>query len=126
MDLDKVGDSLFGSKYIGTFASDQFLKLDPSDLVGKYAIINNKKLSHGGEHWIAAAWSDNKIYMFDTFGRPTNTLIPSVHSWLDKHTNVVDSDYDKNQLITQYDCGSRCMSFLYIFDTRGPECAVLI
>ena len=116
--LDKAGKTFFKNRYIGTFPVDEIPKL-PAD---RYMIVNNKTREHGGEHWVAVANEGGVLHVFDSFGRPTEDLIPSLYAM----GTVKDSDYDKDQKETQEDCGARCISWIMLFDEYGAENALLI
>lgn len=117
--LNKVGKSLFGNKYIGTFACDEIPVLSKT----QYMIINNKPRKHGGEHWIACCNVSDVVYVFDSFGRSTESLIPSLFIG---HGVIVDTDYDKDQRDDQKDCGARCIAWIKLFDEYGVDTALLI
>ena len=120
--LDKAGKTFFKNRYIGTFAADEIPDNFICDDNYQYMIVNNETRDHGGEHWVAVANTSGVLHVFDSFGRPTKDLIPSLYAM----GTVKDSDYDKDQKETQEDCGSRCIAWLMLFDKYGAENALLI
>jgi hypothetical protein len=122
-DLQKVGDKLFGSKFKGVFASDKLPKLDS---LKKYAIINLDNSSKPGSHWIGIAYdnNDDTLMVYDSFGRKSQKIIPSLRQ---TYSSIIkDTDYDSEQRIRQNDCGQRALSWLYVYDKLGPNKAVYI
>lgn len=119
--LNKVGKSLFGNDFIGTFPCDEI----PNNLSKKtqYMIINNKPRKHGGEHWVACCNISDVVYVFDSFGRSTESLIPSLFIG---RGIIIDTDYDKDQRYDQKDCGARCIAWIKLFDEYGVDNALLI
>jgi hypothetical protein len=106
-----VGKFLFGKDYVGTYSSDNIPILKKDQM----CIINNKPLSSPGEHWVALAFinSTKKIMVYDSFGRKTTSLIPSL---IQSH---IDTDPDAEQSIDEENCGARCMAWLLVFKRFG-------
>lgn len=121
-ELDKIGKSLFSNKYLGTFPQDKL----PNEIYNKpsrFAIINTDLQGSKGEHWVAVAGlpNSNKVMVFDSFGRKSKILLPTL---LQK--NIIDTDYDKEQQIYQLSCGQYSMAFLLFFHIYGSGCAKFI
>lgn len=121
---------MLGKDWKGAFACDEhmFIKNKSSHLsdvsrIDGLMIVNNKTRAHGGEHWVAVASKDGTLYVFDSFGRPTKDLIPSLYN---SKLKVRDSDYDKDQNVSQTDCGSRCIGWLMLLKEHGVENALLL
>jgi len=95
-------------------------------------IINNMPRKHGGEHWVACCKKSGSedLYVFDSFGRPTEDLIPSLKGNGSGSRRlprtIVDADYDKDQTQNQKDCGARCIAWIKLFDEHGADSALLI
>ena len=136
-DLKRVGCQLFGSKFAGVFASDELPELS---IKMPYTIINLDKSSMQGSHWIAVVFTgrsdtaDNSnklessraaILVYDSFGRDTKTIIPSIINKYGRR-NVEDADDDAEQHIFQDDCGQRSLAFLYVADRYGSKLASYI
>lgn len=121
-ELDKIGKSLFGAKYLGTFAQDM---LDPRiyDKPSKFAIINVDTAGMPGTHWVAVAGLPNstKVMVFDSFGRASKSLLPTL-----RQKNVVDTDRDAEQRKAQLSCGQYSMAFLLFLQKYGFKNAILI
>ena len=107
--LDKVGKQLFGNKYIGTFSSDNI----PTMRQGQYCIVNTDPSNMPGEHWVGLARMSKKILFYDSFGRTSKSLMPSL-----LQTNM-NTDLDAEQDILEKSCGQRCIGLLTIFDKHG-------
>jgi hypothetical protein len=117
--LTQVGESLFGKKYIGTYPCDEI----PDNIQNEhFMIVNNTTRKHGGEHWVAVAKHNDTLFVFDSFGRPTKDLIPTLYT----QGIIVDTDYDRDQKEQQTDCGSRAIAWLKLFHEYGFENALLI
>lgn len=116
-----MGKKLFGSKYHGTYSSDQLPSLTTKK---PYAILNVDPSTQSGSHWVAIFRDPVKrrYLIFDSYGRPTKSLIPSAY----KKYKPVDADYDKNQLVKENTCGPKSLSFLRICDEFGWDAAILI
>jgi hypothetical protein len=118
-DLDKVGIQLFGRKMRGVFSAD---RLPPLSASRPYAIINLDKAAEPGSHWVALAYVDGIMHVYDSFGRKTIDILPD----LPKMGPVLDSDYDQDQRIIETNCGQRCLSWLVMVDSWGADMAMLI
>ena len=112
--LTKTGKKLFGDKYVGTFASNEIPKLKNGD----YCIVNLDKSYQSGSHWVAVVCQNNKNYVYDSFGRKTEKILP------DFDRPKKDADYDPEQSVIQYDCGSRCIAWIWFADRYGVQNAL--
>lgn len=137
-DLTKMGHKLFGQNYSGTFPADKIPNIgknrDGSTVTRSntkkdsnlYCILNLDYSHQPGSHWLACAYDINsgKIYVYDSFGRDTEKIMPTlVEKFGDK---LVTVDQDAEQLKSEDDCGARCLAWLYIFDRMGSEYAKLL
>ncbi len=141
-DLTKMGHKLFQMNYVGTFPADKIPDIgknrDGSVVVDNnvkkdsklYCILNLDNSDEPGSHWIAIGYdipetaSEGKILVYDSFGRDTEDIIPSlVQKFGDKLETV---DQDAEQKISEDDCGPRCLAFLYILDRVGSRFAKLL
>ena len=117
--LQNAGNKLFGNKFLGVFASDQL----PLEIKKKQLCIANLDKSwQSGSHWIALGRdkSSNILYVYDSFGRNIYQIMPS----LKRYTNIQSTERDREQNPkTQFDCGARCLTFLYILDKHGGKYA---
>ena len=123
-DIHKVGKKLFKKKFIGVFASDTVPHLKNNMKHNQYCIFNVDKLGQAGSHWVATAKDIKSIdqYVFDSYGRQTQNLVPLFKP---KYP-IKDTDYDPDQTIEQIDCGLRCLAWLMLFDKKGWEYARFI
>ena len=119
--LNFICKSLFGDKYHGTYSSNQLPNLSAKK---PYAITNVDNSKQRGSHWVAIFRDPvkRKYMLFDSFERPTRSLIPSAY----KKYKPVDTDYDVDQRDNQDDCGQSCVSFLRICDELGWNYALTI
>ena len=115
--LTDVGRELFGKLYRGTFAVDKLPKLKHNES----CILNLDYSYQSGSHWIAVYKHKDEYLIFDSFGRKTTEILPSL-----KHLKHRDSDYDVNQQITEHNCGQNSIGWLYIAYLLGPENAMKI
>ncbi len=117
--LDKQGKKYFNSKWLGVFPRDTFIKKLPLEK-GKYAIVNVDKASQPGSHWLGVVTlGGNKIMLWDSFGREKI-------SELFKQAKLTIPDMDKDQTISQIDCGQRALSWLNVYDMLGKKAAMSI
>lgn len=144
-DLARAGIKLFGKNFLGAFASDRISEIgNPNVRLGVnddgspttnnninkkshlYAIANLDNSSMPGSHWIGLAFDVNskKIWVYDSFGRKTSEIIPSLVQRYGNKLKQVDDDAE--QLVSQDDCGARTMAWLYVFDRYGASTAKLI
>ena len=119
--VDELGKKYFKNRFHGTYSSDKLPTLTAKQ---PYAIINVDSSKQPGSHWMAIAYCPIRLQtlVFDSFGRKTSILTPSIF----KKYQTVDTDYDKNQLIRENSCGQKSVTFLRIFDKFGWDTAKLI
>lgn len=113
-DLERVGKSLFKSKFAGVFPKDQI----PTTRNFQYAIINLDDHDDPGSHWIAVSrlgTHTNEGYLvYDSFGRPTSDILPGMPFVTE------DTDPDAEQRLDEDNCGARALTWLLIVDLYGP------
>jgi hypothetical protein len=114
-DLDRIARKLLGNKYHGTYTSDKIPLLTNKI---PYCILNVDKSTEGGSHWVAIAKDTNYYIIYDSFGRKTTKLIPSIISTYGNGT-VKDVDYDVEQKIEELNCGQRCIAWLLLTELFG-------
>lgn len=119
-ELNNIGNRLFKKKYIGTFASDRIPVLKNNEMV----ILNLDKTGQSGSHWIAVKKIGKNAYVYDSFGRKSYKIIPSIFN--SGNGNIIDTDYDAEQNINENDCGARSMAFLILITYFGVDYAMLI
>lgn len=119
-DLLNFGKRVFGDKFVGVHASNEIPKLKEGD----YAILNLDKSSEPGSHWIAVAMKNNNTHVYDSFGRDSKKIIPSVFK--SGNGKILDADDDAEQEDSELNCGARSISFLLVFHIWGKDVAMLI
>ena len=132
-DLTRVGMRLFGNNFTGAHASDMIPDLGAgvtnaniNKFSHLYAIANLDNSTMPGSHWIALAFNvdTRKIWVYDSFGRKTAEIIPSLVKKYGSQLKTVDRDAE--QAVQEDDCGARSMAWLYVFDRYGVDVARLI
>lgn len=130
-DLTKAGMKLFGKNYMGTFSADEIPDIGKGVTEGTitsksplYLIANLDDSDEPGSHWIAIAFDveKKKIWVYDSFGRDTNKIIPVLAKKFGKN-NLRMAEDDSEQMISEEDCGARSLAFLYVFDRYGVDIA---
>ena len=119
-DLLTVSKKLLGDKFIGVYASDEIPKLKNDT----YAILNLDKSSEPGSHWIAIYKNEQETYVYDSFGRKNQKIIPSLTN--SGNGIIKDTDHDAEQKINEIDCGARSLAWILFCDIWGIACAKLI
>ena len=110
--LIKIGNKLFGKKFRGVFPSDLIPKINN----GEFFIANLDTSYEQGSHWIGIVKDKKGLLIYDSFGRKSKTIIPSVYKLYRK---VIDTEYDKEQKIKESNCGARSLSFLMVYYKKG-------
>lgn len=141
-DLTKMGLKLFQRNYVGTFPSDKIPDIGKNsngstvtdDNVNSdsklYCILNIDNSSEPGSHWLGIGYdipknaSEGKILVYDSFGRNTEDIIPSLVQKFGDKLDIVDQDAE--QKIDEDDCGARCLAFLFVLDRTGSKFAKLL
>ena len=113
-DLERKGKKIFGSRFLGVFASDQL----PDIRNGQMYIANLDRSDEPGSHWIGVYAKNNKKYVYDSFGRKSEKIISSIFS---KGGEIRDTEYDAEQSKQEDNCGLRSIVALYMFDEFDPE-----
>lgn len=119
--LEKVALKFLGSKFRGVFPSDKIPKLND---IKKYAILNLDSSNQSGSHWIGLAYNNGDVIVYDSFGRNTKKIIPSLLQ--SGNGRVIMTDNDSEQRLKEDNCGQRSLAWLMTFDKLGPEMALLI
>ena len=120
-DLQKVAIKFLGSKFRGVFPSDRIPRLND---LKKYAILNLDRSSQPGSHWIGVAYHNGNTIVYDSFGRKTSTIIPSLIN--SGNGRIIMTDDDAEQKIKENNCGQRVLAWLITFDRLGADMALLI
>jgi len=78
-------------------------------------IINTDRKGQSGTHWLAGINNNNKIYLYDSFGRD-NLRFTSL-----QNKKIIYTNPDKEQREEQVDCGQRCISALLVYYKHGLD-----
>ncbi len=111
-DLNLAGKLLLGAKYKGAWPSDKIPKMRNGDM----AIVNLDSRRGAGTHWVGVAKEGGKTIVYDSFGRKSSKIIPSIHK---RGGKIFDTERDKEQGVKQKNCGQRCLAALAVFDLYG-------
>jgi hypothetical protein len=125
-DLDDLGKKLYGSKWCGiwTQADMPWSKIKKSKCL--YGIFNNDH-SGPGEHWLAFYVKDSQFYIWDSYGRDIEDIVPVLEKKLKgQRIRYQMSDRDANQTKKQKNCGSRCFAWLSCVKEYGIRRAMKI
>ena len=113
-----AGRKLFGNKFAGVFPADRIPRLTRA----RYTILNLDDHDMPGSHWIALARDKDSVWVYDSFGRPTQKILPDIGQTF----KFFDVDYDAEQAARETNCGARSLAWLMVFDKFGAETAKLI
>jgi hypothetical protein len=118
-DLTSIAKKLLGDKYKSTTTSDAIPFLTDTK---PYCIVNLDNSHQGGSHWIAISKYPKKdrYLVYDSFGRKTHKILPSALNKFGRGS-VVDTDHDKEQNISETNCGQRSLAFLILTDLFGIQ-----
>lgn len=120
-DLQNVAIKFLGSKFKGVFPSDKIPRLND---LKKYAILNLDRSNQPGSHWIGVAFHKGNTIIYDSFGRKTSKILPSL---IDSgNGRIIMTDNDAEQRIKENNCGQRVLAWLITFDKLGADMALLI
>lgn len=118
-DLEKVAKGLIGKEFAGVFAVDT-IKFPKGT---KYAIFNLDTSDEPGSHWMGLTKGTNKWYVYDSFGRSSKEIAPSLFK---KGLKIFDSDRDIEQDIDSQICGPLALSWIFVAQNFGINMAMLI
>jgi hypothetical protein len=109
-ELDEIMGQLMKKGYIGTLASDLY----PLNKKGKsYCIMNTDGHKKSGTHWLAIYRDKNKVYVYDSFARNINRLIPDFcNRMLSNGFELIQVNKKLDQGNNQEDCGLRSAVWL--------------
>jgi hypothetical protein len=120
-DLYNVAKSLLGNKFSGIFTADKLPRLTK---IQPYAIVNLDSSWEEGSHWIALAKSGKKIVFYDSFGRPSKSILPLLKG--SGETTIINTEDDAEQEIQETNCGQRSIAWLLLFDKYGDKIALQV
>ena len=120
-DLHEVAIHFLGKSFKGIYSSDRIPKLNN---IKKYAILNLDRSDQPGSHWVGIAFHRGNTIIYDSFGRQTSKIIPSLIN--SGNGRIIMTDDDAEQRISQDNCGQRVVAWLVTFDRLGADMAILI
>ncbi len=100
---------------------------DFSKMSNHYSIVNTD--NGAGVHWVGVYQERNNVYVFDTFGRKINILMPDfVKRARTNGFNVYNANkkYEREQKEEQNDCGLRCLAWLILTHSKGINVTKII
>ena len=121
-ELETACIRLLGREFKGVYPSDQIPVLNE---LKKYAIINLDRSTEPGSHWVAIAYRDNKILVYDSFGRKTVKIMPALFR-SGNGSAIFDTENDPEQDAKESNCGARAVAFLLFFEHYGWNQAMKI
>lgn len=102
-------------KWKGCYMQDELKIYKPG-----YYILNLDTRNKEGIHWISLVITPKSAYIFDSFGRDTNKILPILKKNLDKQgLKIIESDPDQDQKGDSVVCGMLCIAFLLCCDKFG-------
>jgi hypothetical protein len=117
-DLEELGRKILGHSFAGVSPADRIPTLNNNK---KYAIVNLDFSGEIGSHWVACAYNNGSVMMYDSFGRKADRILPALTAY-----RVIDTDDDKEQLQTEENCGQRSLAWLIFHAMNGAKNAKLI
>lgn len=120
-ELARVGDDLFGEKFMGVFTADKI----PNHIKELHmAIVNLDNSNETGSHWVSVC-KDKKgiIWVYDSFGRRIHKILPSIYG---RGRKIKSTERDKEQGFKETNCGARSLAFLRVFHKLGSDYAKYI
>ncbi len=123
--LTAFGKLVIGRTFKGVFASDQIPKLTGRGT--SYMIVNVDKAGMSGSHWLGMVAKGKRVYYYDSFGRPIQSLIPDTARKLRSESKSISSSASEpEQSIIEDNCGQRTMAWLILFHRLGVDNAIQI
>lgn len=120
-EINSIGSQLFGPKWQGVHSHDR-MKFKPG-----FQIINTGGENSPGRHWVGIFISPSTIYIYDSFGRDTDSILKSIRAKSKKKKlKIVESDRDAEQRGYSEICGILSISWLCVVKNRGIRMALLI
>ena len=116
--LNNVGRQYFGINFLGCFPRDRVPELK----VNQSCIINEDKHTGPGFHWMAMYRGLSGNIFYDSFGRPHKKIMKN----LNKRKVIDADDKDREQRLSETNCGARALAFLMVCYYMGPDYAMLI
>lgn len=121
VELDRTGKKLIKTTF-KTYSQDTINLTTP-----RLCITNVDTQEKSGSHWVALAITAKRVYVYDSFGRPTKALLKILSRQTKRlGKTIVDADYDAEQHGSSVICGHLCLAWLWIVKKHGIKNALLI
>ena len=117
-DLMSFGNLMLRGRLHGVYPSDMIPRLTETR---PYAIVNLDNKYEPGSHWVALAKTNDGLLVYDSFARPSHTILPSVYG--SGNGAIRDTEDDVEQADHEENCGARCVAWLILFDNWGEDMA---
>lgn len=123
--LNKIGSKLFGDLWQGANSQDQ-VQLPKNRY--SYQIVNTDTSEGAGIHWVGLFTTPDMVYVYDSFGRDTEKILPLLSKQLKKQKimykeSLQDAEqFGKESAI----CGQLSMAWLMLVAQDGIDTALLI
>ncbi len=123
-ELDEIMAQLMKNKYGGTIPSDQY----PLTKTGKsFHVMNTDGHKKTGTHWLAVYRDKSKVYVYDSFARNLDRLIPEFcQKMLSNGFQIIQVNKKLDQGNNQEDCGLRSAVWLLCVAHDGINKAIHI
>jgi hypothetical protein len=119
--IEKVGRKVLGPIFKGVYPQDMF----PVEKVGYY-VINTDTSNESGTHWVAVINTKKYIYVHDSYGRDTKTILKHiVHKAKMAKKTLIKADPDVEQKNSNV-CGCIALAFLLTAKQLGINKALKI
>ena len=120
--ITREATKILGNKYLGTFSQDT-VPIKPG-----YAIMNVDTLDEDGSHWIGLYMTAKTIYIYDSYGRHSEKLLPILEKQINKKKlNSIDSCHLAEQFGYKSEiCGHLSLAFLCVVKELGIRKALTI
>jgi hypothetical protein len=83
-----------------------------------------------GSHWVGVVAEGRVIYVYDTFGRKLENVVPSIYDFAEKHKMIVHNNPNATscpeQRAVESNCGQRSLAWLVFFKYLGRNKALEI
>lgn len=117
----QFGFDVFGARFGGAVHADHDLKPN------KYYIVNTGGRKSKGIHWVAVYIKDKVAYVYDSYGRPTHSVLPRLKDNIVGDIQyIVDSDHHAEQRGYSQLCGQLSLAWLMVLHFKGLEMALRI
>jgi len=121
--LDEIGKKIFREPFKGVYPVDKIPELNEGDV----CVINVDNSKLPGSHWVGCGMHDNRLYVYDSFGRNQDKL-KNMYDLLmkKKYKNIKEPDNDAEQDIKENNCGQRSLAWIFVFKVLGPDYSLYV